>query len=159
MDTIGDRGSLEDFSRHNDSLHITHFPVNYYVYIKRISVLISESILCLSLVVFYEARGEPVKAQFGTLEVVHNRSKHPDYPNTYCGVVKQKGQFSWYKGSNSLKPPKHEKEAWDESVKVARNFYTNKTNYTKGSLYFNHKKLGVRFNKTLKVKIGQHVFF
>lgn len=121
--------------------------------------MLPESILCLSLVAFYEARGEPVKAKFGTLEVVHNRSEHPDYPNTYCGVVKQKGQFSWYKGSNSLKPPKHEKEAWDESVKVARNFYTNKTNYTKGSLYFNHAKLGVRFNKTLKVKIGQHVFF
>ena len=121
--------------------------------------MLPESILCLSLVVFYEARGEPVKAQFGTLEVVHNRSKHPNYPDTYCGVVKQKGQFSWYKGSNSLKPPKYEKEAWDESVKVARNFYTNKTNYTKGSLYFNHKRLGVRFQKTLKVKIGNHVFF
>ena len=111
------------------------------------------------MVVFRESRSEPISGKFGVAEVVHNRSKHPDYPNTYCGVVKQKGQFSWYKGSNSLKPPKYEKEAWDESVKVARNFYTNKTNYTKGSLYFNHKKLGVRFNKTLKFKIGQHVFF
>lgn len=121
--------------------------------------MISESILCLAMVVFRESRSEPISGKFGVAEVVHNRSKHPDYPNTYCGVVKQKGQFSWYKGSNSLKPPKYEKEAWDESVKVARNFYTNKTNYTKGSLYFNHAKMGVRFNKTLKVKIGQHVFF
>ena len=121
--------------------------------------MISESILCLAMTIFREGRSEPIKAQYSIAEVVHNRSKHPDYPNTYCGVVKQKGQFSWYKGSNSLKPPKYEKEAWDESVKVAKNFYTNKTNYTKGSLYFNHKKLGVRFNKTLKVKIGQHVFF
>ena len=154
MDTIGDRG------RHlNGSLRIKHFPVDYHVYIKRISVLISESILCLAMTIFREGRAEPIKAQYSIAEVVHNRSKHPNYPNTYCGVVKQKGQFSWYKGSNSLKPPKHEKQAWDESVKVARNFYTNKTNYTKGSLYFNHQKLGVRFNKTLKVKIGQHVFF
>lgn len=154
MDTIGDRGC-----HRNDSLRIKHFPLNYQVYIKRISVLISESILCLAMTIFREGRSEPIKAQYSIAEVVHNRSKHPDYPDTYCGVVKQKGQFSWYKGSNSLKPPKYEKEAWDESVKVARNFYTNKTNYTKGSLYFNHKKLGVRFNKTLKVKIGQHVFF
>lgn len=121
--------------------------------------MISESILCLAMTIFREGRSEPIKAQYSIAEVVHNRSKHPDYPNTYCGVVKQKGQFSWYKGSNSLKPPKYEKEAWDESVKVARNFYTNKTNYTKGSLYFNHQRLGVRFQKTLKVKIGNHVFF
>lgn len=159
MDTIGDRGSLQGFGRYLDSLRIAHFPVDYHVYIKRISVLISESILCLAMAVFRESRSEPIKGKYAVMEVVHNRSKHPNYPDNYCGVVKQKGQFSWYKGSNSLKPPKYEKEAWDESVKVARNFYTNKTNYTKGSLYFNHKKLGVRFNKTLKVKIGQHVFF
>ena len=154
MDTIGDRGCHP-----NDSLRIKHFPVDYHVYIKRISVLISESILCLAMTIFREGRSEPIKAQYSIAEVVHNRSKHPNYPDSYCGVVKQKGQFSWYKGSNSLKPPKYEKQAWDESVRVAKNFYTNKTNYTKGSLYFNHKKLGVRFQKTLKVKIGNHVFF
>ena len=44
MDTIGDRGC-----HHNDSLRLAHFPVDYHVYIKRISVLISESILCLAM--------------------------------------------------------------------------------------------------------------
>ena len=119
----------------------------------------SEALLCLSILVFMEARSEPLVGKYAVMEVVHNRSKHHNYPNTYCGVVKQKGQFSWYKGSNSLKPPKYEKEAWDESVKVAKIFYTNKTNYTKGSLFFNHKNIGVRFGKTLKCKIGNHVFF
>jgi Cell wall hydrolyses involved in spore germination len=119
----------------------------------------TEAILCLAIAIFNESKGEPTKGQYAVAEVIHNRSNHSDYPNSYCGVVKQKGQFSWYKGSQSLKPPKHENKAWDESLKVAKNFSTKKTNYTKGSLYFNHQRLGVRFGKSLKCKIGNHVFF
>lgn len=119
--------------------------------------MINETILCLAAVVFHEARGEPQKAQYATLEVVDNRVKSDKFPNTHCGVVKQKSQFSFYKGS--LRIPTKEKQSWDHAVKVAQNFSKNKTNYTKGSLYFNHQRLGVRFGKTLKVKLGQHVFF
>lgn len=118
-----------------------------------------EAILCLAIAIFNEARGETLKGKYAVAEVIHNRSESGEYPSTYCSVVKQKGQFSWYKSSKDLKPPKHETKAWSDSVKVANSFYTNKTNYTKGSLYFNHKSLGVRFNKKLKFKEGDHVFF
>lgn len=119
----------------------------------------NEAILCLAIAIFNESRGEPIKGQYAVAEVIHNRSKHDDFPKGYCSVVKQRGQFSWYKSSKDLKPPKHDKDAWNDSVKVANSFYTNKTNYTKGALYFNSSRLGVRFNKQLKCKIGKHVFF
>jgi len=119
----------------------------------------TDAILCLALAIFHESRGEPIKAQYAVAEVVHNRSKHKDFPDTYCKVVTQKSQFSWYKSSKDLKPPKHERDAWNDSVKVANSFYTNKTNYTKGSLYFNGKRLGVRFGEKLKYSNGNHVFF
>ena len=119
--------------------------------------MLSESLLCLAVAIHRESRGESTKGKYGVAEVIHNRSKSDKYPNSYCAVVKQKGQFSWYKGS--IKPPKQKSESWDESVRVAKNFSTNKTNYTKGALYFNHNRLGVRFGRTLKTKIGQHTFF
>lgn len=119
----------------------------------------TEAILCLAIAIFRESRGEPVKAQFAIAEVIHNRTKHQDFPDDYCSVIKQKGQFSFYKNPQSLKPPKHEIDAWNASVKVAKDFSKNKTNYTKGALYFNSNRLGVRFNKQLKCKIGKHVFF
>lgn len=121
--------------------------------------MLDAATLCMALAVFHESRGEPQKAQYAVAEVVHNRSKSEKYPSNYCDIIKQKGQFSFYKGSQTLKPPKNEKESWENSVRVAKNFSKNKTNYTKGSLFFNHKNLGVRFGNTLKCKIGNHVFF
>ena len=63
--------------------------------------MISESILCLSLAIFHESRGESKKAQYAVAEVIHNRTKHPDYPDSYCAVIKQKGQFSFVKNHKS----------------------------------------------------------
>lgn len=120
--------------------------------------MISESILCLSVAIFKESRGEPIIAQYAVAETIHNRSKHPKFPNTYCGVIKQKSQFSFYKGS--ISPPKYELDAWKKSVEVAKNFSKNKTNYTNGSIYFNHKRLGVRYKTNVRVtRIGSHVFY
>ena len=116
--------------------------------------------LCLAMVVFKEARSEPKKAQYAVLEVVHNRSKDSDFPNDYCGVVKSKGQFSWFKNHKSMTPPKFELESWKESIAVARDFQSKKTNYTKGATYFNHTRLGVRYKINVKsVKIGNHIFY
>ena len=123
------------------------------------NILVNESVMCLAILVFNEARGEDIKGKQAVMEVAYNRTKHKSYPKDVCSVIKQRNQFSWYKGSQSLKPPKHENKAWDESLKVAKNFSTNKTNHTKGSLYFNHQRLGVRYGKTLKCKIGNHIFF
>lgn len=122
--------------------------------------MISEAILCLSIAIFKESRGEPLKGKYAVAEVIHNRSNHPSFPKDYCGVIKQKSQFSFYKGSSSLKPPKHEQEAWKESQEVAKNFYKKKTNYTNGAIYFNTSRLGVRFKPTVKpLKCGKHIFY
>lgn len=117
-------------------------------------------LLCLSVAIFAESRGEPKKAQYAVAEVIHNRTKHPDYPNNYCAVIKQKGQFSFVKNHKSMNPPKYELESWKESIAVARDFERKKTNYTKGATYFNTVKLGVRYKTNVKsIKIGNHVFY
>ena len=113
--------------------------------------------LCLAIALYYEARGESNKAKLAVAEVIHNRTKSSKFPNDYCSVIKQKGQFSFYRGS--IKVPTKEKESWNECVKIAQNFNKSKTNYTNGALYFNHQRLGVRFNLQKKAHIGKHVFF
>lgn len=123
----------------------------------------NELILCLSIAIFRESRGEPLKGKYAVAEVIHNRTQHPSFPDNYCDVIKQKSQFSFYRSPKDLKPPKHEQDAWNDSLKVAKDFYKKKTNYTKGSLYFNHQRLGVRFKITndigKPIKYGNHVFF
>lgn len=122
--------------------------------------MINESILCLAIAIFHESRGESKKAQYAVAEVIHNRSRHPDYPDNYCAVIKQKGQFSFVKNHKSMAVPRYELESWKESIAVARDFERKKSNHVGKALYFNTVKLGVRYKTNVKsVKIGNHVFY
>jgi N-acetylmuramoyl-L-alanine amidase len=122
--------------------------------------MINESILCLAIAIFHESRGESKKAQYAVAEVIHNRTKHPDYPDNYCAVIKQKGQFSFVKNHKSMTAPKFELESWKESIAVARDFERKKSNHVGKALYFNTVKLGIRYKtKTKSVKIGNHIFY
>jgi spore germination cell wall hydrolase CwlJ-like protein len=49
----------------------------------------SRDLDCLSAAVYYEARGETAAGQAAVAQVVLNRSRHPAYPKTICGVVYQ----------------------------------------------------------------------
>nr|WP_246156240.1 cell wall hydrolase [Sphingorhabdus profundilacus] len=44
---------------------------------------------CLSLAIAYEAGFEPVEGQQAVAEVILNRTRHPAYPKSVCGVVFQ----------------------------------------------------------------------
>jgi len=60
-----------------------------------------ESHRCLEKTLHTEAIGEPVEGIIAVLHVVQNRLKHKDYPGTYCKVVLQPKQFSWFNKLNS----------------------------------------------------------
>lgn len=45
--------------------------------------------LCLASAIYYEAATEPDEGQRAVAQVVLNRVRHPEWPNTICGVVYQ----------------------------------------------------------------------
>lgn len=44
---------------------------------------------------WFEARSEGKDGMRAVLEVIHNRTLHKNYPDSYCGVVQQSRQFSY----------------------------------------------------------------
>ena len=44
---------------------------------------------CLAEALYFEARGEPVEGQFAVAEVILNRVKSEEFPNSICGVINQ----------------------------------------------------------------------
>lgn len=117
---------------------------------------------CLAFVVYMESKSEPIKGQESVAEVVLNRSKSGNYPDNPCDVIKQKGQFSWYSRKLDItkEPHKYNKEQWKLATSVANKVLKNKTNHTKGSLFFNTKDLGVRYKTKVKpCVIGNHIFY
>ena len=57
--------------------------------------MIMTASMCLALNVFFEARHEPITGQIAVAEVTLNRVADSRYPDTVCGVVWDKNQFSW----------------------------------------------------------------
>jgi spore germination cell wall hydrolase CwlJ-like protein len=47
------------------------------------------ALACLTRAVYYEAANEPIEGQRAVAQVVLNRTRHPAYPNSVCGVVYQ----------------------------------------------------------------------
>ncbi len=47
------------------------------------------AISCLTNAIYYEAGNEPVEGQRAVAQVVLNRLRHPEWPDTVCGVVYQ----------------------------------------------------------------------
>ena len=106
-----------------------------------------ESLLCLSLNGFFEARGEPLQGQIAVHEVVINRVENPKFPDTICGVVLQENengvcQFSWWCDLISNIP--NEPNSFNTSMNScsegltypSKNFSANSNCLTSGTLRF-----------------------
>ncbi|MDP7638022.1 MAG: cell wall hydrolase, partial [Phycisphaerae bacterium] len=50
---------------------------------------------CLAIVIFLEARGEPLQGQIAVGQVVMNRVSSEKYPDSICAVVEQPDQFAF----------------------------------------------------------------
>jgi spore germination cell wall hydrolase CwlJ-like protein len=74
------------------------------------------SIVCLARNIYHEARGEVYEGQVGVAHVTMNRVRDSRWPNTVCGVVYQRKQFSW-----TLEEPLYEtdEKAWTLALNIA----------------------------------------
>lgn len=53
---------------------------------------------CLAGAIYFESKGEPLTGQLAVAEVILNRAKSGRFAPSVCGVVKQRGQFSFVRG-------------------------------------------------------------
>jgi spore germination cell wall hydrolase CwlJ-like protein len=102
-----------------------------------------------------EARGEPVKSQIAVAYVTLNRTKDKDRPGSICGVVNQKGQYTWNKNSKIK-----ESSAYNRAKKLS-NLVLNKriSNPIGSRKFFNHVSLGKRYTTLYKPIIIKNLIF
>ena len=74
---------------------------------------------CLANAVYFESKGEPLTGQLSVAEVVLNRAKSGRFASSVCGVVKQRGQFSFVRGGRLPTVPRAS-AAWKKAVAIAR---------------------------------------
>lgn len=113
---------------------------------------------CLAGAVYFEARGEPLSGQLAVANVILNRSKSGRFPSDMCGVVKQRGQFSFVRGGEI--PTVRNLAAYRTAIAVAKVAIASAWDSPAArALYFNTSDRRPGGRMTRIAMIGNHVFY
>ena len=136
-------------------------PISYAEGIKKTTYVNHiKEISYLAMAIHQEARGEPLSGKIAVANVIFNRMDHHEFPDTVQGVIRQKGQFQWYRNRKirSSKPPS------EEIKQLASKLYWqyllgNRKDNTGNAIFFtsNGRKPAARAIKASR--IGGHQFF
>jgi N-acetylmuramoyl-L-alanine amidase len=115
---------------------------------------------CLAAGVYFESKSEPLAGQMAVAHVIANRAKSRGrFPPSYCGVLFQRGQFSFVRAGGW--PPVAKNGAqWKSAMNVARliDSAARPSNIGK-ALFFHAKRVSPGWKLTRVASIGNHVFY
>lgn len=134
---------------------------------------------CLSMNIYYEARGSNLADKAGVADVVLNRVNDRRYPNTICEVVHQgeqkpswkdpnvmvmvrdRCQFSWYCDGKADNP--QDEDRWQEAQLIAYNMLTHDKfrGITEGATHYHATYVNPSWARTLQQvgRLGAHIFY
>ena len=111
---------------------------------------------CIQTMLHHEARAEPIQGRVAVIQVVLNRMKDSRFPDTACGVIHQKGQFSWVGKGYTIQ----EKSLYESNKAVVRDVLAGKyKDPTGGAIFFNSNHRSPTKTAKLTVRIGGHSFY
>jgi hypothetical protein len=136
------------------------------VRINRSSAGYDRSLECLTQAVYYEARNQSAEGQRAVAQVVLNRTRHPSYPNTVCGVVFQGServtgcQFSFTCDGSMYR--EIEPYAWEQAQGIAAAALSGSV-YRPVGLALNYHTTSIRPywapSLVQQAVVGAHVFY
>lgn len=114
---------------------------------------------CLAGAVYFEAKGEPLQGQLSVAEVILNRARSGRFPSSYCGVVKQRGQFSFIRGGR-FPAIARGSLAWKRAVAIAHIAVRDLADGpAPKALFFHAKRVSPRWRLTRVAAVGNHIFY
>lgn len=113
---------------------------------------------CLTEAVYYEANSEPMAGRVAVAHVILNRTRSGMFPKSVCGVVNQKGQFT-YRHGRGARPG--DVKGWIEARAVATLALAGRVaDVSREALYFHALRRRPSWSGVKVVtRIGGHVFY
>jgi spore germination cell wall hydrolase CwlJ-like protein len=115
---------------------------------------------CLATGIYFEAKSEPLAGQLAVGKVIANRAQSGGrFPGTYCGVLFQRGQFSFIHG-RSLPSVSRSNRQWQTAVAVAKIVDRDlKESAVGNALFFHARYVSPGWRLKRVASIGNHVFY
>jgi N-acetylmuramoyl-L-alanine amidase len=114
---------------------------------------------CLAGAVYFEAKSESLAGQLAVGRVVVARSKSGRFPNSYCGVVFQRSQFSFVRG-NAMPAIAKRSQQWRNAVAIAQIAHAGAwKSPAEGALFFHASYVSPGWRLTRVARVDNHVFY
>ena len=120
----------------------------------------SRELDCLATGIYFESKSEPLAGQLAVGKVIANRAaSNGRFPQTYCGVLFQRGQFSFVHG-RSLPSVAHSNRQWQTAVAIAKIVDQDlKESPVGDALFFHARYVAPGWHAKRVASIGNHVFY
>ena len=115
---------------------------------------------CLATGIYFESKGEPLAGQLAVGKVIANRAQSGGrFPDSYCGVLFQRGQFSFVHGGRLPAVP-HANKQWQTAVAIAKIVDQHLEKSEAGNaLFFHARYVSPAWHLKRVASIGNHVFY
>ena len=115
---------------------------------------------CLATGIYFEAKSEPLAGQLAVGQVIANRAQSRGrFPPSYCGVLFQRGQFSFVHG-HSLPAVNHNNKQWQTAVAMAKIVDQGlKDSIVGNALFFHARYVSPGWRMKRVAAIGNHIFY
>ena len=120
----------------------------------------SRELECLAVGIYFESKSEPLAGQLAVGEVIANRANsNGRFPSTYCGVLFQRGQFSFIRGKSLPFVPRASRQ-WQTAVAVAKIVDQDlKDSAVGNAMFFHAKHVSPGWRLKRVASVGNHVFY
>lgn len=120
---------------------------------------LSHELNCLAGAIYFEAKGETLPGQLAVGRVIVARSKSGRFPDSYCGVVFQRSQFSFVRG-NAFPAMNKRSAQWKSAVAIAQIAHEGSwRSPVEGALFFHAAFVSPGWRLTRLARVDNHVFY
>lgn len=120
---------------------------------------LSKEMQCLAGTVYFESKGETLAGQLAVARVVMARAESSRFPNSLCGVVYQRKQFSFIRGGKMPRINKGHRH-WRNAVAIAKIAMNDGwKSPVEGALFFHARYVSPGWRLKRMATIDNHIFY
>ncbi len=120
---------------------------------------LDQEMQCLAGTVYFESKGESLQGQLAVARVVLARVESPRFPNSICGVVFQRSQFSFVR-HGKMPPIRTGQQHWRDAVAIAKIAMNDGwESSVEGALFFHARYVSPGWRLQRLATIDNHIFY
>ena len=119
----------------------------------------SREMECLATGIYFEAKSESLAGQLAVGHVIADRAASGRFPSSYCGVLFQRGQFSFVRGKSWPAVARSGRQ-WHNAVAIAKIVDADMhASPVAKSLFFHAKRVSPGWRMKRVGSVGNHIFY